>query len=181
MRRINERTGRVLLACLLSSLMPLSAADDTAAAKTSPAAQPASEIEQLKQMLADQQKQINELRQSLAQQQKKETDGSVSASAGSSVIPAADPTPVSTFRNLGQVASTTAILPHSAALPVTRGLPAIPQAAPNATGSAKNPCEADPDKTIPTFLRLGNVCIVPIGFMDLTPFWRDKNAASSMG
>ena len=58
----------------------------------------------------------------------------------------------------------------------------MPQAAaPNATGSAKNPCEADPDKTIPTFLRLGNVCIVPIGFMDLTPFWRDKNAASSMG
>ena len=58
----------------------------------------------------------------------------------------------------------------------------LPQAAaPNATGSAKNPCEADPDKTIPTFLRLGSVCIVPVGFMDLTPFWRDKNAGSSMG
>ena len=28
MRRINERAGRVLLACLLSSVMPLSAADD---------------------------------------------------------------------------------------------------------------------------------------------------------
>ena len=100
MRRINERTGRVLLACLLSSIMPLSAADN-------PVSQP-SEIEQLKQMLADQQRQINELRQALAQQQqKKETDGSVSASAGSSVIPPVDPAPVSTFRNLGQVASTT--------------------------------------------------------------------------
>ena len=191
MRRINERSGRVLIACLLSSIMPLSAADnpvngtpEPAAAKTSPAAQPPSEIEQLKQMLADQQRQISELRQALTQQQqKKETDGSVSGSAGSSVIPKVDPAPVSTFRNLGQVASTTAILPHSATLPVARALPAIPlpQAAPNATGSAQNPCEADPDRTVPTFLRLGSVCIVPIGFMDMTPFWRDKNAGSSMG
>jgi len=191
MRRINERTGRVLLACLLSSIMPLSAADNgTAEAAAVTAPQPASEIEQLKQMLADQQKQINELRQALAQQQtaaqqapKKETDGSVSASAGAPVVPAVDPAPVSTFRNLGQVASTTAILPHSATLPAAGALPAIPlpQAAPNATGSATNPCEADPDRTIPTYLRLGNVCIVPIGFMDLTPLWRDKNAGSSMG
>jgi hypothetical protein len=43
----------------------------------------------------------------------------------------------------------------------------------------KNPCEAD--NASPTFIRLGNTCIIPIGFMDLTPFWRDKNAASSMG
>ena len=134
-------------------------------------------------MLADQQRQINELRQALAQQpQRKESDGSVSASAGSSVIPSqVDPAPISTFRNLGQVASTTAILPHA---PAAFALPAIPlpQAAPpSATGSSTNPCEADPDKTIPTFLRLGNVCIVPIGFMDLTPLWRDKNAGSSMG
>jgi hypothetical protein len=153
--------------------MPLSAADN-------PVAQPA-EIEQLKQMLADQQRQINELRQALAQQQKKETDGNVSASAGSSIVPAVDPTPVSTFRNLGQVASTSAMLPHP---PAAFALPAIPlpQAAPpNATSGSTNPCEADPEKTIPTFLRLGNVCIVPIGFMDLTPLWRDKNAGSSMG
>jgi hypothetical protein len=179
MRRINERTGRVLLACLLSSIMPLSAADGTVAPP------PTSEIEQLKQMLADQQRQINELRQALARQQpqqpqEKETDGSVSASAGSSVIPQADPTPVSTFRNLGQVASTTAMLPHP---PAAFALPtaALPQAAPAASSAPKNPCEADPDKTIPTFLRLGNICIVPIGFMDLTPVWRDKNAGSGMG
>ena len=67
MRRINERTGRVLLACLLSSIMPLSAADNSVNGATepvvakTPAAPPASEIEQLKQMLADQQRQINEL------------------------------------------------------------------------------------------------------------------------
>jgi len=176
MRRINERTGRVLLACLLSSIIPLSAADN-------PVAEP-SEIEQLKQMLADQQRQINELRQALTQQQTqqqtKQADGNVSASAGSPVIPPMDPTPVSTYRNLGQVASTSAILPHppaAFAIPT----PALPQPSPAPTAASKNPCEADPDKTIPTFLRMGNVCIVPIGFMDLTPVWRDKNAGSSMG
>ena len=172
MRRINERTGRVLLACLLSSIIPLSAADNSVAQPT--------EIEQLKQMLADQQRQINELRQALGQQQKKESDGSVSASAGSSVIPPVDPTPVSTYRNLGQVASTTAMLPHP---PAAFAIPtaALPQPAPAPTSAPKNPCEADPDRTIPTFLRIGSVCLVPIGFMDLTPVWRDKNAGSSMG
>jgi hypothetical protein len=34
---------------------------------------------------------------------------------------------------------------------------------------------------VPPYLRLGNTCIVPVGFMDFTPFWRDKNGASSMG
>ena len=171
MRRMNERTGRVLLACLLSSIMPLSAADNQTPQPT--------EIEQLKQMLADQQKQINELRQALAQQQ-----ASAATPTASPVIPAADPTPVSTFRNLGEVASTTGLVPRPKTLPAAMALPAIPlpqAAAPNPTGSAKNPCEADVDKVVPTFLRIGNVCVVPIGFMDFTPFWRDKNAASSMG
>ena len=45
-----------------------------------------------------------------------------------------------------------------------------------------NPCEApEPNGPVPAYLRLGSVCITPIGFMDLTPFWRDKNAGSSMG
>ena len=186
MIRINERTGRLLLACLLSSAMPLSAADNPEAVAQAPQH---SEIEQLKQMLVDQQKQINELRQALAQQQQiKENERNVSASAASpaasQLFPPVDPAPVSNYRNLGQVASTAAILPRSATLPIARALPAIPlpQQAPAAASAAtKNPCEADPDRTIPTFLRIGNVCVVPIGFMDLTPFWRDKNAGSSMG
>jgi hypothetical protein len=156
--------------------MPLTAADN-------PAPQP-TEIEQLKQMLADQQKQINELRQALAQQQGAQQQVSAAAPAAAPAIPAADPTPVSTFRNLGEVASTTGLVPRSTKLPAAMAIPAIPlpqAAAPNATSSSKNPCEADPEKSIPTFLRIGNVCIVPIGFMDLTPYWRDKNAGSSMG
>jgi hypothetical protein len=185
MRRINERTGRLLLACLLSSIMPLSAADDAVPAKTPGTAAPTSEIEQLKQMLADQQKQINELRQALAQQQPKgESDGKVSAAAAepaAPVVPPVDPVPVSTFRNFGQVASTAPMLPPAAFSIPAKPFP-LPQKSPTgATASSQNPCEADVDQAIPTYFHLGHICLVPIGFMDLTPFWRDKNAASSMG
>jgi hypothetical protein len=82
--------------------------------------------------------------------------------------------------NLGSVASISPVLPiPAAAMPAIPAYPA-PQAAPAA--ASKNPCEAPPDANqVPPYLRIGNVCAIPIGFMDLTPFWRDKNAASSMG
>ena len=44
-----------------------------------------------------------------------------------------------------------------------------------------NPCEAVPEGPAPAFIRLGSTCLVPIGFMDATAVWRDKNAASSIG
>src|SRR5579864_6876914 len=77
-----------LMACALSCLLPLSAAD------------PASEIEQLKQMLADQQRQINELRHALEQK-----DAAVSAA------------PVTPLPSLGQVASAVPVLPPATPLP----------------------------------------------------------------
>ena len=181
MKRIDKRSGQVLLACLLCCVMPLSAADSSTAAgpESAPAktGQAISEIEQLKQLLADQQRQINELRQALSQQ-KKETDGTVAVAP----VSASAPAPASAFPSLGQVASTTGILPRATAVRALPAIPALPQApAAAAPAAPRNPCEADADKTIPTFLRLGNVCIIPVGFMDFTPFWRDKNAGSSMG
>ena len=59
--------------------------------------------------------------------------------------------------------------------------PSPASAASKAAAPAKNPCEAGPDAQTPAFFRLGGVCIVPVGFMDLTGFWRDKNAASGIG
>jgi hypothetical protein len=157
MIRINERTGRALLACLLSSVMPLSAADNPATIAQAPQS---SEIEQLKQMLADQQRQINELRQALTQQQeltqqlqKKETDNSVSASAGSSVVPQVDPTAVSTFHNLGQVASTTAVLPAGQVAGIaqlTSTLAVVPQAP---AAAPAGPTVADLSKRVDGILR----------------------------
>jgi len=136
---MNRQARRVLFACFMSCVVPLSAAENSAdgggnvapASKTG-AGQPNSEIEQLKQMLADQQRQINELRQALAQQ-KKETDSIVAASAGSSPAQPASALPGSSFPSLGEVASTTGVVPFgqsTGAAPLISTLVQVQPAAP---------------------------------------------------
>jgi hypothetical protein len=173
--KISVRRASVLLASMLvgSSLF---AADDTATAassnstnSTAVAQSQDAEIAQLKAALAEQQKQLESLQQALQNQQQ--------------LIEKVSGAPATAQRpNLGNVASLTPVLPAPVPLPVTI---ANPNAAPRpqgATGGSSNPCEAGPDgNAVPAYLRMGSVCIVPIGFMDLTPFWRDKNAHSSMG
>jgi hypothetical protein len=117
-----------LIACALSCLVPLSAAD------------PASEIEQLKQMLADQQRQINELRHALDLK-----DSTASAA------------PVTPLPSLGQVASAVPVLPPATPLPAPVASPA-PQA-------ARPKPEAEPS---PLQLKIGDAYITPVGFMDMT-------------
>src|SRR3954463_8015112 len=102
MKHINQQGAGVLLASLLVSILPVLAADDASAAKTSSVSADHSEIEQLKQILADQQRQIDELRQLLAQR-RKDDNGNVSASAEAS--------PASAFPNLGKFASRPALVP----------------------------------------------------------------------
>jgi hypothetical protein len=151
---IKSRPGVAVLAvCLSSFYSSLSAAD------------PASEIEQLKQMLADQQRQINELRQALEQKDR-------TASAA----------PVTPLPSLGQVASAAPVLPRPAPVPLPLASPA-PQATPaKPAAQSGNPCEAGVDtNAVPAYIRIGSTCVVPIGFMDLTAMWRDKNAGSSIG
>src|SRR6266853_1398171 len=94
-----------LIACALSCLLPLCAAD------------PASEIEQLKQMLADQQRQINELRHAL-EEKDGQKDGAASAA------------PVTPLPSLGQVASAVPVLPPATApdaIPALSSLGAVGQ------------------------------------------------------
>src|SRR5579863_2895808 len=106
MRRPHSKPRAIaLIACALSCLVPLSAAD------------PASEIEQLKQMLADQQRQINELRHALELKDS-----------------AANPGPVTPLPSLGQVASAVPVLPPATPLPAPVASPA-PQAARASSGA----------------------------------------------
>jgi hypothetical protein len=176
-KRIIGRPGiKPFLVCALSFAVPLAVGQTPATPEADSHPKPASaapasnsEIEQLRQMILEQQRQINELKRETAAQK---SNDSAAAPKQDTIVP---PT---TSRGIGQIASATPVLPPLPAV-TTLGTPLpVPQAA--ATTSA-NPCEVDADKTIPTFLRLGNVCIVPVGFMDFTPFWRDKNAGSSMG
>jgi hypothetical protein len=153
----------------------LGAADDattTADAATVKTLSQNDEIARLKAALAQQQQQLQMLQQTLAGQQALLDQAVGTAGNGKT----------GTFTGIGQVASTTPIVPV-APLPAVAFPSPIAGPRPQAgAAAAKNPCEAAPDQNaVPPYLRLGNVCIIPVGFMDLTPVWRDKNAGSSMG
>ncbi len=87
-----------------------------------------SEIEQLRQMILEQQRQINELKRQMADQ--KSQDSTVAATPAAAVAPAPSR---SASQGVGQVASTVPILPPLPAA-TTLGIP-LPQAAPASRGS----------------------------------------------
>lgn len=151
----NRRTS-LLATMLLAGASVLGAADGQT-----------NEIEQLKAQLAAQQKQLQALQAAIEQQQKA-LDTAERVAAPAPVAPA----------SLGSVASLSPVIPMAPAAAVALPLPAQ---APTAQTTPTNPCEAPAAQQIPAFIRLGDTCMIPIGFMDLTPVWRDKNAGSSMG
>jgi hypothetical protein len=133
-----------------------------------------SEVAALKTQLAEQQKQIDQLKLAL-EEQKKMIERSMKTGATEGKREFALP------RNkaLGEVASTTPYIPPAPAA-IALAMPVI-NAAQAPAAPPSNPCEAVPEGQAPAFIRLGGTCLVPIGFMDLTAVWRDKNAGSSMG
>ena len=69
---------------------------------------------------------------------------------------------------VGELASTTPMLVPEAATPAPRAyIPPSPQAA----ASASSPLQ----------LQIGDTTIMPVGFMDMTATWKDKNAGGSLG
>ena len=148
-----QRTVKSLLACILTLTVPAMAADQPVGSDSSesrPAAS-SSEIDQLKKMLADQQRQIDELRRALVERNE---------------------APASIHTSTGQVASTTAIVPPSPAPAAAPSFapPAIvpPQAKPSSDSS-------------PLQLKIGDAYITPVGFMDFTSVTRSTNPGSGIG
>src|ERR1017187_3454915 len=143
-RRVLVTLGGVLL--LLGTLRVPARAQEPAT--TNP------EIERLKAQLAAQQGQIDQLRRVL-EEQKKVLDR------------ASQPKPPS----LGQVASTTAIIPAGDVAPVLHpGLPA-------ALGTPQSRDEP----ASPLQIKIGTATITPIGFMDFTGVFRSADGGSSIG
>jgi len=136
----------------------------------SPASSP--DLDTLKAQLAAQQKQIDQLKLALADQMKLIQKATTAAP----LQPGQDTVALPRDKALGDVASTTPIIPSiaPAARPVlSGGQPA---------SASSNPCDGPPDgNAVPPYLRLGSVCITPVGFVDATFVWRDKNAASGIG
>jgi len=126
------------------------------------------DITELKVLLANQQKQIEELRSAL-QEQRKMLQNLTENERSKPTDRIASPR---SRESLGEVASTAPILPGGR-MPTPIPPPAaIPAAA------------AQPPKTeesSPLQLQLGNVTIMPVGFMDFTSVWRSTNPGSGIG
>jgi hypothetical protein len=149
---------------------------EPAGESTSSAAQSTNnnDVAALKALLVEQQKQIDALKSAMEEQKKLIQR----ATTSTPTQPGQDTFALPRSKALGDVASTTPMIPPVA--------PAVaPAIAPVVDGGQKttstNPCEDVPNGPTPAFIRLGSTCLTPIGFMDLTSLWRDKNAASSIG
>src|ERR1039458_4011697 len=112
------------------------------------------EIERLKAQLAAQQEQIDQLRRTL-EEQKKVLDQ------------ASQPKPPS----LGQVASTTAIIPAGDVAPVLH---------PGLAAAVALP-QSDNEPASPLQLKIGTATITPLGFMDFTSVFRSADGGSGIG
>ncbi len=200
--KISVRRASFLLASMLVGTALFGATDDTTS--TTAAAVPANsttsaasaapsqneEIQRLKAALAEQQKELQALQQMLKNQQQMIEKATAATPAPAAATAAASSPAPAPHVNLGDVASLVPVLPvlpspTPTPIPVTIAEPGPkpnPQAGSTQNAGGGNPCEAPPDANqVPPYLRLGNVCVVPVGFMDLTPFWRSENAGSSMG
>jgi hypothetical protein len=178
-----QRTVKPLLACVLTLVLPLCAADkpaaddsaDTRTTAAAPAAS-ASEIDQLRKMLLDQQRQIDELRKALLDKNgsEKSLSAPVVAAQPAVVAQPAAAEPAVVHASTGEVASTTAVLPP---VPAPAPLPTyFPSAAATPTPQASSASE-----TSPLQLKIGDAYITPVGFMDMTEVSRSTNPGTGIG
>jgi hypothetical protein len=168
MEKMKAKTLGTAILCF-AMLCGASLPGQTAAPSVPPATD--NDLATLKALLVEQQKQIDTLKSAMEEQKKLiEKAANAASSRG-----AQDSFALPRDKALGEVASTTPIIPPAAAVTT----PVIGGGQPPASG---NPCDGGPDtNSVPPYLRFGSVCITPIGFMDATFLWRDKNAGSSIG
>ena len=131
-----------------------------------------SEFAELKAQLAQQQQQIEQLRKAL-EEQKKLLEATIKpADAGSTQASLASTDRAKPI-NVGQVASTSPMIP----LGIAPKPAAIPPAMPVASAAPQKPGE---QAASPLQIHLGEATITPVGFMDLTNTFRSTNAGSSL-
>jgi len=146
-----------LAGCLLLATTSMAAENPAAESGGNGAGTVASQkidVQKLRQQIAEQQKQIEAMQKTLAAQQR--------LLDATSAQPAADARPERA--PLGQVASTSPMIP----------------AAPDSSKSMPASSKSD-EKASPLQFGIGNTTIMPVGFMDATAVWRDKDAGSSIG
>jgi hypothetical protein len=115
------------------------------------------DIEKLRQQIAEQQKQIEAMQKTLADQQRMLDAASTATPSTGGLLPAK-----ASHAPLGEVASTTPMIPAAPA-------------------PMDQPMVMKEEKASPLQFSIGNVTFMPVGFMDDTAVWRDKDAGSSIG
>jgi uncharacterized coiled-coil protein SlyX len=154
-----QRAVVLLVATVAVAMTPAWSADQAAAPQAGTDAQV--ELQRLKTAMAEQQKVIEQLKATLEAQQKMLEQVSATATAASM---AAQHTPPA---NVAVTASATPMAAATPPAPRPNYVPPMPQAM------------AEPPS--PLQIRIGETTIQPIGFMDLTADWKDKNAGGSLG
>jgi hypothetical protein len=132
-----------------------------------PAADTRQEVQQLKAQLADQQRQIAELRAAVA----KLIGQSRQAASENAAAPASPQPAASGIPQLGQVASTTPIVPAATAALKPLALPMPAAAAPQQAMMPESPLQ----------VHIGSATITPVGFMDFTAVFRTTNPGTGIG
>ncbi|HXJ41198.1 MAG TPA: hypothetical protein VNH18_18090, partial [Bryobacteraceae bacterium] len=122
-------------------------------------------------LLADQQRQIAELRAALKEQ--RDLINSRSAGSNESNAPAGVQRSSPGMPELGQVASTTPVIPVA---PAVRAPLALPLPA-RVSGAQENVAQPE----APLQLHIGSASIMPVGFMDFTAVYRSTNPGSGIG
>jgi len=159
-------TKMIPVVCAIAGLLNTAWAADPPA---TPAVTPA-EIARLKAQLDEQQKMIDQLTAALAAQRKlleQAESGAVAENA-----PFQRTTPPDRL-----VASSTGMLAPPVSNTAAAPSPVFPAAAPRMSPQAAQAAPA----SAPLQLKLGDISITPVGFMDMTATWKDKNAGGSLG
>ena len=171
-----------------------SAAGEAAAAPaanaTTSSASASDQITLLKQQMALQQKQIEQMQKALEEQKRlleqltkpaAATEQAVQPAPAAPSVKAVVATPPAAqpqAPSLGQVASTSPMIPQSQQK-VETALAPIP-AQPGAV-RAGSPTPATGDEVSPLQFHIGSATIVPVGFMDFTSVFRSKTAGGNIG
>jgi hypothetical protein len=169
---MRSRIKTLLLPCAAVMLLHSAWAADPPAPPADPAGPPtAVDIAKLKAQLDEQQKLIEQLRAALATQQKMLEQIVVASTTHAA--------PERKSQSLGETASAVPmILPAPVTTPARAPL-TFPDPLP-ARPAAPQPAAAAPMSS-PLQIRLGDIGITPVGFMDATAFVRDKNPGSGIG
>jgi uncharacterized coiled-coil protein SlyX len=143
------------------------------------------DVSTLKQQIAEQQKEIEQLRAIVDQMKQKLDQTPAPATAKATPAPtsaAPEQTAVSPTPNLGEVASTTPVLPKAVKSSASGDTTIIGSApVPSAAVHSAALDTSKADEISPLQFHLGGAAITPVGFMDFTGVFRTHAAGGSIG